>query len=177
LIDGREDLLLSKPNNKRIISEAIHYMTNIVFICHGNICRSPMAEIIMKHLVKEAGLEDKYHIESRATSYEEYGNPIYPPARREIQAHGLKVDETKQATVFDKKEYGEYDYLILMDGNNVRNLMRIIGGDPDNKVYKLLEFTGSDGDIEDPWYSRNFHKVWEQIYEGCEALLKHIEKW
>jgi len=149
-------------------------MIKILFICHGNICRSPMAEIIFKNMVKEAGLEACFHIESRAISYEEYGNPIYPPARREILAHGLKVDETKRAQVIEKKEYSDWDYLIIMDRSNERGLGRIIGSDPQGKVHYLMEYTSTPGEVEDPWYTRNFHKVWDQIYAGCEGLLEHI---
>jgi len=149
-------------------------MINIVFVCHGNICRSPMAEIIFNHLVEEKGLGESFHVESRAISYEEYGNPIYPPARREIQAHGLKVDEMKQAQVIEKKEYDNWDYILIMDHSNERGLNRILGGDPQGKVHYLMEYTDTPGEVEDPWYTRNFHKVWDQLYAGCEGLLNHI---
>ena len=151
-------------------------MLKIMFICHGNICRSPIAEAIMKELVVKEHLEDCFEIVSRATSREELGNNIYPPARRELEAHGVAYDKFRQATQMTKGDYENYDYLIGMDDWNIKNIFRIIGGYPQKKVYKLLDFTENPEDIEDPWYTGNFHKVWNQIEYGCKCLLKYLKK-
>ena len=145
----------------------------VLFICHGNICRSPMAEIIFKHLVHETGLDDSFHIESAGVSPEEWGNPIYSFAQREIEKHGLKVDRTKHARAVGRDEYDDWDCFIVMERSNERGLLRIFGGDPQNKIHYMMEYTDTPGDVEDPWYSRNFSKVWDQIYRGCEGLLRH----
>ncbi len=148
-------------------------MIKILFICHGNICRSPMAEYIMKHLVQSRHLSSDFEIASAATSTEEIGNPVYPPARDTLARHGIGCSghHARQVT---KADYGYFDYLIVMDRMNVRNLNRIIGSDPQGKVSKLRSFAGIQGDIEDPWYTGAFDEVYDQITEGCEALLKHI---
>ena len=151
-------------------------MIRILFICHGNICRSPIAEAIMKDLVYKERLEDCFEIISRATSREEQGNNIYPPARRELEAHGVAYDKYRRATLMTKADYDKYDYLIGMDDWNIRNIFRIIGEDPENKVYKLLDFTDAPEEIEDPWYTGNFHKVWNQIEFGCKSLLEYLKK-
>ena len=151
-------------------------MIKVVFICHGNICRSPIAEAIMKSLVEKEHLEDCFEIVSRATSREEIGNNIYPPARRELEAHGVAYDKYRQATQMTRSDYDKYDYLIGMDDWNIRNILRITGGDPENKIYKMLDFTDDPEEIEDPWYTGNYHKVWNQIEYGCKELLKHIKK-
>lgn len=150
-------------------------MISIMFICHGNICRSPIAEAIMKKIIRDNGKEDLFLIESRATSREEEGNDIYPPARRELEAHNVAYDRNRTAAVMKKQDYDKYDYLICMDERNIGNLMRIIGNDPDRKVYKLLDFTEHRGDIEDPWYTGNYHKVWNQIEEGCRGLYNTVK--
>lgn len=150
-------------------------MIKILFICHGNICRSPMAEFIMKDLVKKAGLEKEFFIASAATSTEEIGNPVYPPARRRLAQAGISCDG-KYAVQLTKKDYEKYDYIIGMEQVNIRNIMRIVGDDPQKKVYRLLDFTGQPGDIADPWYSGDFDTTYEQVLAGCEGLLKELRK-
>ncbi len=150
-------------------------MIKILFICHGNICRSPMAEFFMKSLVKTKHIEDNFYIASAATSTEEIGNPVYPPVRRILEKRGLSC-QNKKATRVKKADYDEYDYLICMDNNNVRNLYRIIGEDKNNKVFKLLDFTGEHTDVADPWYTGDFSATENDIERGCDALLKFILK-
>ncbi len=153
-------------------------MFRIMFICHGNICRSPMAEFVFKDLIEKKGLQDKYYVRSSATSTEEIwgdvGNPVYPPAREELKKHGIDCSG-KTAVHVTRADYDKYDLLVVMDSNNVRNLMRIIGSDPDEKVHKLLEFAERSGDVSDPWYSRDFTTCYNDILEGCQALLNHLE--
>ena len=150
-------------------------MIRVLFICHGNICRSPMAEFVMKDLVKKAGLEKEFFIASAATSTEEIGNPVYPPARRRLAQAGISCDG-KYAVQLTKKDYEKYDYIIGMEQVNIRNIMRIVGDDPQKKVYRLLDFTGQPGDIADPWYSGDFDTTYEQVLAGCEGLLKELRK-
>ena len=150
-------------------------MIKVLFICHGNICRSPMAEFIMKDLVKKAGLEKEFFIASAATSTEEIGNPVYPPARRRLAQAGISCDG-KHAVQLTKKDYEKYDYIIGMEQVNIRNIMRIVGDDPQKKVYRLLDFTGQPGDIADPWYSGDIDTTYEQVLAGCEGLLKELRK-
>jgi len=149
-------------------------MTNILFICHGNICRSPMAEFVMRDMLRKHGLADRVHVASCATSTEEIiggvGNPVYPPAKRELARHGISCDG-KRAVQLKKSDYAAYDHLICMDSNNVRNALRILGGDPDGKVRKLLSFAGRDGDVADPWYSGDFETCYRDIEDGCRGLL------
>lgn len=145
----------------------------ISFICHGNICRSPMAEFIFKKLVLDNGVSDKFYIDSKAVSYEEVGNPVYPPARAELKKHGISCDG-KVAVTLTKNDYYNYDYFVYMDNWNYRRIISIFGNDNENKVYKLLSFTGSNRDVDDPWYSGDFFTAYNDIYEGCVALLNHI---
>ena len=154
-------------------------MIKIMFVCHGNICRSPMAEFVMKKLVKDAKLENEFYITSSATSTEEIwqgvGNPIYPPARREMEKHNIPFDSNKRAVQLKASDYEKYDYIIAMDSMNVRNINRIIGSDKMGKVHKLMDYTNKKGDGADPWYSGNFEVAFSDIYNGCTGLLNHIQ--
>ena len=149
----------------------------IMFVCHGNICRSPMAEIIFKKMLSDAGREEDFEIVSRATSTEEIwngvGNPVYPPARRELAKHGLSCDG-KYAEQIKKSDYARYDLFIAMDERNVVNMLRILGGDPDKKIGKLMEYTDRGGDVADPWYSGQFDVTYADIYDGCRGLFKRL---
>ena len=148
-------------------------MIKILFVCHGNICRSPMAEFIMKDLVRKAGLADRFHIGSAATSREELGNPVYPPARRKLAEHGIACagHAARQLTAQD---YENYDLLIGMDRENLRNMRRICGGDPDGKLSLLLDHTGRSRDVADPWHTGDFEATWQDVLAGCQALLAEI---
>ena len=152
-------------------------MIKIMFVCHGNICRSPMAEFVLKDMVKKAGKENEFVIASSATSTEEIwggvGNPVYPPARDELKKHGISC-EGKRAVQVKKSDYENYDYLICMDENNMRNIRRIIASDPENKIVKLLSFTGENRNVADPWYSGDFETCYRDIYNGCKALLEKL---
>ncbi len=149
-------------------------MKKIMFVCHGNICRSPMAEFIFRDMVKRKHLEDKFSVSSCATSTEEIwsdiGNPVYPPAKAELAKHGLSC-EGKRAVQLKKSDYGKYDLFIGMDSMNIRNMYRILGTDPECKIRKLMEFTDRGGDVADPWYSGRFDVAYRDIHDGCEALL------
>ena len=145
-------------------------MTRILFICHGNICRSPMAEFIMKDLVRKAGLEAQFHIESAATSTEEIGNPVYPPARRKLAEHGIDCTG-KTARQLTNSDYDKFDLLIGMDRANLRNMHRICGGDFANKLHLLMDYTDRPGDVADPWYTDDFETTWWDVLEGCRGLL------
>lgn len=148
-------------------------MIKVMFVCHGNICRSPMAEFVFRDMVKKAGLEREIYVASSATSREEIGNPVYPPAKRKLKQHGISC-EGKRAIQITVDDYKNYDYIIAMESYNIRNMMKIIGDDKDNKVYRLLDFTDNKKDIDDPWYSGNFDITYDEICEGSKALLKHI---
>ena len=150
-------------------------MITILFLCHGNICRSPMAEFVMKNLVKKAGLEQRFQIESAATSTEEIGNPVYPPARRKLSEHGIDCSG-KRAHQLLKSDYEKYDLLIGMDHANLRNMQRICGGDPDGKMHLLMDFTNRPGEVADPWYTGDFDTTWRDVEEGCPGLLQKIIK-
>ena len=152
-------------------------MVRILFVCHGNICRSPMAEFIFKDLVRKCGRAEEFEVASCATSREEIwngvGNPVYPPAREELAKHGIGC-AGKRAVQLTKADYNHYDLLIGMDENNIRNMMRILGSDPEHKVHKLLDYTKRGGDVADPWYSDRFDIAYRDIYEGCKALLEQL---
>lgn len=149
-------------------------MIKILFVCHGNICRSPMAEFVMKDLVRKAGLESQFHIASAATSTEEIGSPVYPPARRKLAEHGINCSG-KTARQLTRADYDRYDLLIGMDNANLRNMRRICGGDSDGKIRLLLEFTGRSGEVADPWYTGDFETTWRDVLEGCSGLLRHLQ--
>ncbi len=148
-------------------------MYKIMFVCHGNICRSPMAEFIMKELTAKSSLNDKLTIKSAATSTEEIGNGIYPPAKDELKRRKIHFSE-HFATQVKRSDYSKYDLFIVMDTNNVRNIMRIFGNDPENKVHKLLEYANRKDDVADPWYSNRFDIAFNDIYDGCAGLLNHL---
>ena len=147
-------------------------MIKIMFVCHGNICRSPMAEFVLKDMVKKKRVEDRFQIASSATSREELGNPVHYGTREKLAEVGISV-AGKYAVQLTKADYEEYDYLIAMDSMNVRNILRIIGEDKDNKVCKLLDFA-EGGDIADPWYTGNFDVTYDDIVRGCTGLLEKL---
>jgi len=145
----------------------------ILFVCHGNICRSPMAEFVMKDLVAKAGVAQQFLIESAATSTEEIGNSVYPPARRKLAEHGISC-QGKTARQMTRLDYGRYDLLIGMDSWNIRNMRAISGGDPEGKIRMLMDYTNRPGDVADPWYTGDFEATWRDVLEGCEALLSQL---
>lgn len=148
-------------------------MTKILFICHGNICRSPMAESVMTHIVRQRGLESHFKISSAATSREEIGNPPHYGTVNKLREVGIPVIPHR-AVQMTRKDYDKYDYLIGMDDWNIKNMQKIAGGDPLHKMHKLLEFAGSTRDIADPWYTGNFDATYEDIVEGCETFLDSL---
>jgi len=148
-------------------------MERILFVCHGNICRSPMAEFVMKYLVGKAGGDERFFIASAATSTEEIGNPVYPPARRKLAEHGIGC-AGKTARQMTAADYREYDLLIGMDSANLRNMRRICGGDPEGKIRLLMDFTDRPGDVADPWYTGDFETTWRDISAGCRGLLEWL---
>ena len=143
----------------------------ILFVCHGNICRSPMAEFILKALVRARGMEDRYYIESAAVSAEEIGNPIYPPARRCLSQHGVPFDAGKRARQITRADYSRFDRIVCMDSSNLRLIRRIIPDDPDGKIHLLMAYTGTGRDVADPWYTGDFEEAFQDILEGCEGMI------
>lgn len=148
-------------------------MVKILFVCHGNICRSPMAEFVMKDLVQKAGLETQFHIASAATSAEEIGNPVYPPARRKLAEHGISCTG-HAARQLRREDYEDWDLFIGMDEANLRNMRRLFSGDPAGKCSLLLSHTHRSGEVADPWYTGDFEATWQDVEEGCQALLKEF---
>lgn len=146
-------------------------MKKILFVCHGNICRSPMAEFVMKDLIKKAHRENDFYIESAATSTEEIGNSVYPPARRKLAEHNISCTG-KTARQMQRSDYDKFDMLVGMDSYNIRNMERICGGDPEGKIHLLKEFSGDYGDVADPWYTGNFEATWQDVLKGCTAILE-----
>ena len=151
-------------------------MIRVLFICHGNICRSPMAEFVMKELVRQAGLEEKIQIASAATSTEEIGNPVYPPAQRKLAEHQISC-AGKTARQLRREDYLEYDFLVGMDRANLENMKRMLGGDPEEKLSMLLDYAGRRGEeVADPWYTRDFDATYRDVLAGCRGLLDQIKK-
>ena len=146
----------------------------LLFVCHGNICRSPMAEMVMKRLVREAGRSEQFEIASAATSTEEIGNPVYPPARRKLAEHGISCDG-KTARQITREDYLYYDVIIAMDRNNLRNLRRLLGEDMEHKIRLLMDYTNRPGDVADPWYTGDFEATWRDVLEGCQGLLAALD--
>ena len=152
-----------------------HSKIKVAFICHGNICRSPMAKFIFLDMINKENLNDYFYVDSMATSREEIGNGIYPYAKAELDKHNINGYASHRAKQFTMKDYNEFDYIIVMDEMNKYNLMRIIKEDKDNKVHKLLDFTPNPKEIEDPWYSGNFEKVYKEIDNGCRCFLEYLK--
>ena len=148
-------------------------MKKILFVCHGNICRSPMAEFVMKDLVAKAGREGDFYIESAATSTEEIGNPVYPPARRKLAEHGISC-VGKTARQMTRSDYNSFDMIIGMDSWNLRNMRRICDDDPKEKISLLMDFTQRPGDVANPWYTGDFEKTWRDVLEGCQGILARL---
>ena len=149
-------------------------MVKILFVCHGNICRSPMAEFVMKKLVKDAGLDSKIAVDSCATSREEIGNDMYPPAKQKLREKGVPFAK-RAARQITKADYAAADYVVAMDRYNLRNLDRVLGGDPDGKISLLLSHAGRSADISDPWYTDDFESTYRDVLEGCSALLEALK--
>ena len=150
-------------------------MIKILFICHGNICRSPMAEFIFRDMVDKRGLGAQFFVASAATSREEIGNPVYPPAKRKLKEHGIDP-AGKTARQMTAGDYRDFDYLLAAERYNIRKMERITGGDPEHKIYRLLDFSDRPRDIADPWYTGDFDEAWDDIVEGCQAFLAWLKK-
>ncbi len=150
-------------------------MIKILFVCHGNICRSPMAEFVMKDMVEKAGRSTEIFVASAATTDEEIGNPVYPPAKRKLAEHGLDC-EGKTARRMRRADYDEYDLLIGMDRENLQDMRRFFHGDPAEKIHLLMDYTARTGDVADPWYTRDFEATWRDVEAGCRALLKRLPR-
>lgn len=148
-------------------------MIKILFVCHGNICRSPMAEFVMKDMVKKKGVHDMFEIASAATSTEELGNPVYPPARRKLNEEGISCSG-KTARQMTKGDYDYYDRIVAMDRYNLRNMARFVGNDPEGKVSLLMDYTSTPRDVADPWYTGDFEQTWKDVNMGCEGLIKKL---
>ncbi len=149
-------------------------MIGVLFICHGNICRSTMAEFVFKDMIEKLGRTDEFYVASAGTSYEEIGNPVHYGTARILDGLGISYSH-KRAVHLEKSDYEKYDYLVCMDNLNVRNTLRIVGDDKEKKIYKLLEFADSDMDVADPWYTGNFDITYKDVLKGCKGLLKHID--
>ena len=153
-------------------------MTKILFVCHGNICRSPMAEFIFKNMLKDAGLEEQFEISSAGTSNDEVingvGNSVYPNAKAKLAEYGISTGD-KRARQINNSDYDNFDLLIALDHNNYRHMQRKYNNDPKNKIHLLLDFAGENRDVADPWYTRDFDTAYDDIYEGCKALLDELQ--
>lgn len=150
-------------------------MIRVMFVCLGNICRSPMAEFLLKDLVKKEGLEKEFYIASAATSTEEIGNPVHYGTRNKLKEYGISTDG-KRAIRLEKEDYEKFDYFLGMDQVNIRNMKRILGKEEENKIYRLLDFSNNPRDIADPWYTGNFNKTYKDVVEGCEGFLKYVHR-
>ena len=148
-------------------------MTRVLFVCHGNICRSPMAEFLMKDMVEQAGLSKEIRVASAATTAEEIGNPVYPPARRKLAEHGISC-EGKTARQMCWPDYERFDLIIGMDQENLYDMRRICLGDPEGKIHLLMDYTNRPGDVADPWYTRDFEATWRDVEDGCRGLLMYL---
>ena len=148
-------------------------MTRVLFVCHGNICRSPMAEFVMKDMVEKAGLAREIRVASAATTTEEIGNPVYPPARRKLAEHGISC-EGKTARQMCWPDYERFDLIIGMDRENLYDMRRICQGDPEGKIHLLMDYTDRPGDVADPWYTRDFETTWRDVEDGCRGLLMYL---
>ena len=149
-------------------------MKKITFVCHGNICRSPMAEFVMKDMVRKAGLEDQFVIESRAARRDELGNDSHYGTKAKLRQMGIPFTKRK-ATLLSKTDYSAYDYLIAMDMENVHDMLRLFGGDPDKKIFRLLDFAGENREVADPWYTGNFDETYDDVVKGCTGLLRYLQ--
>ncbi len=150
------------------------HLIRILFVCHGNICRSTMAEFVLKDMVARRGIADRFRIESAATSTEELGNPVHPGTRRMLVAHGIGGFEGKRARQLCRADYDAFDLIIGMDEANLRNMRRMLGGDPQAKLFKMLEFAGYSRDVADPWYTGDFDATYQDVCDGCEGLLNYL---
>ena len=148
-------------------------MIKILFVCLGNICRSPMAEFVMKDIVKKRGIADNFEIASAATSNWEVGNPVYPPARRKLNENGIDCSG-KTARQMTRADYANYDYIVAMDSGNLSDMVRFVGNDPDGKVSLLMSHTATPRDVADPWYTGDFEATWKDVNKGCNAFLEEL---
>ena len=171
------DRLCEMPGGvkERLAEGACFRVLKIMFVCHGNICRSPMAEFVMKDIAARRGLADKFLVMSSAVSAEEVGSDMHEAARSRLREEGVPF-ERRRAVQLTRADYGKFDYIIGMDGQNIRNILRICGGDPEDKVWKLMDFTDEAGeDVADPWYTGNFTRAYDDIRKGCEALMARLK--
>lgn len=163
-----------KDHTQKPVQGSSQNPIRVMFVCHGNICRSPMAEFLLKDMVQKRGIADRFVIESSATTNEEIGNPVYPGTKKRLAKEGISV-EGKVAKRLRRDDYANYDLFIGMDEENMRDMDRLFSGDPDGKVYKMLEFAGTDRDVADPWYTGNFDVTYNDIYDGCIGLLGFLK--
>ena len=147
----------------------------VMFVCHGNICRSPMAEFIFKNIIEKEGISNRFEVASSAVSFEEIGNPVYPPAKTELARHGISC-AGKYAVHFEYEDYLANDYILVMDQSNMRNILRITKGENDGRIKLLMSYTGREASVSDPWYSGDFTTAYNDILSGCTALLNHIKQ-